>query len=61
MNDDSVSLELWALVMFGLALIATFTYFTTRQQSYTDGYCEALGGHRVTNYVCDVNGKIVRP
>jgi hypothetical protein len=41
------------IVVVGMALVA-------REQMWTDGYCAALGGERITQYACEVEGKVIR-
>ena len=43
--------------MMGLWVIALMVamIFTT---SYSDGYCDALGGTKISSSLCNVNGKV---
>lgn len=43
----------------GLVFLVACGVVATRAQSWTDGFCAALGGERITNYTCDVHGKVV--
>ena len=45
------------IVMFIVAIIAS--NINTHSIAYADGYCAGMGGARITNSVCNINGKVV--
>ena len=50
-------LMLGALVMIGILIMAAFDM---REQTWTEGYCTALGGERILDYTCEINGRVLR-
>jgi hypothetical protein len=50
-------------LLAALAALCIFMMFVVGQSAndfgYAQGYCIALGGNRITDDVCDVNGKTV--
>lgn len=45
------------IVMLIVAIIAS--NINTYSVAYADGYCAGMGGARITNSVCNINGKVV--
>lgn len=41
------------LIVIGLTLVIS-------SSAFDNGYCEALGGERITSGICEVDGKVVR-
>lgn len=48
------------VIIFGVVISAAI-YFVGREGAWTDGYCTALGGERIGQYMCEVDGQVVRP
>lgn len=57
-NGDDVGFGMLIGAAILMVLIAIF-YPAIREPIWTDGYCAALGGERITRYTCNVEGRVV--
>lgn len=57
-EDAKDGLVAVSIVVIGLLAVAVIGL--VREQMWTDGYCAALGGERITRYACEVDGKVIR-
>lgn len=58
MSDGGGFIMTIALIMGASILVGAGAEI--REQSWTDGYCVALGGERIARYTCEVDGRVVR-
>ena len=57
---DSANVVFYAALIGSALFILISALLGIRESVWTDAYCTALAGERISAYACEVDGKVVR-